>query len=82
LVLLSMSWGHQRWRKYVWLYQETFTFGDCSAAIALISGIGTNDVATLFGLQLARLVVDTSSPELMRTQQDVEQRTKKPSRRG
>jgi len=36
-------------------------------------------VATLFGLELARLVVDTCSPELMRKQQAVEQRTKKPS---
>jgi hypothetical protein len=37
-------------------------------------------VATLFGLELARLVVDTCSPELMCKQQDVEQRTKKPLR--
>jgi len=39
------------------------------------------DVAAWFGLELARLVVDTCYPELMRKQQDVEQRTKKPSPR-
>ncbi len=33
-------------------------------------------VAALFGLELARLVVDTCSPELMRKRQDVERRTK------
>jgi hypothetical protein len=38
-------------------------------------------VAALFGLELARLVVDTWSPELMRKRQDVERRTKKPTRR-
>ena len=39
-------------------------------------------VAALFGLELARLVVDTSYPELMALQRDVEYRTTKtPHRR-
>jgi len=35
-------------------------------------------VAALFGLELARLVVDTSSRELLAKQRDVERRTNKP----
>ena len=35
-------------------------------------------VAALFGLELARLVVDTSYPELMALQRDVERRPNKP----
>jgi len=38
-------------------------------------------VAALFGLELARLVVNTSYPELMGMQRDVERRTNKPPHR-
>ena len=38
-------------------------------------------VAALFGLELARLVVDTSYAELLAMQRDVERRTTKLSRR-
>lgn len=38
-------------------------------------------VAALFGLELARLVVDTSRAELLAKQQQAEQRTAKPSHR-
>ena len=38
-------------------------------------------VAALFGLELARLVVDTSHAELLAKQQQGEQRTAKPSHR-
>ena len=38
-------------------------------------------VAALFGLELARLVVDTSYPELMEMRRDVERRTTELSRR-
>jgi hypothetical protein len=43
--------------------------------------LADDGVAEWFGVELARLVVDTCSPELMRKQQDVEQRSKKPTRR-
>ena len=36
------------------------------------------DVAALFGLELARLVVDTCYDELTAKQRDIEQRTNKP----
>ena len=36
-----------------------------------------DSVATLFGLELARLVVDTSCPERMRRRQALEQQTNK-----
>ncbi|MBM2805006.1 MAG: hypothetical protein HW419_2899 [Deltaproteobacteria bacterium] len=39
------------------------------------------DVAALFGVELARLVVDRCYAELMRQRQDVEQRTTKPPHR-
>lgn len=38
-------------------------------------------VAELFGLEIARMVVDTSYPELMSRQRNVEQRTTKPPHR-
>jgi len=43
--------------------------------------LDNDGVAGLFGLELARLVVDTYSPELMRKRRDVERRTNKSSRR-
>lgn len=39
------------------------------------------DVAAWFGVELARLVVDSCYPKLIGKQQDVEQRTKKPPHR-
>jgi hypothetical protein len=38
-------------------------------------------VAALFGLELARLLVDTCSSELMRKRQDIERRSTTPSHR-
>ncbi len=44
--------------------------------------IDDHGVATLLGLELARLVVDTSYPELVGMQRDIEQRgNKQPYRR-
>ena len=38
-------------------------------------------VSALFGLELARLVVDTSYPELIAKQREIERQTRKPPRR-
>ena len=43
--------------------------------------LADQEVAVLFGLELARLVVDTSYPELMEMRRDVERRTTQSSRR-